>query len=460
MVASRKMRFGNRFGRIVVLALGAFGLAISPAQAQEDWFRTGTGIGVEKVRLAVPPFTAYSTSTEIESWTGVFNSTLQNDLQFSGLVELISPSFFPLEIPSEPSTLVHDAWSSEPVNASMLAYGNVTATGAGLIFNAWLSDVRNPQSQPVLAKRYRSEKTEDDARRIAHEFADDIVDRLSGGQPGIARTKIAYVSKRSGLKEVWLMDYDGHGKRQITRCAQPPGCLTPRWSPDLSRLAYTAYVKRRGSNGAPRVDVQMYSLLTERRVAFPVIGGTTTTPAFSPDGRKFAFSSSRTRDPEIYVSNPDGSEMTRITFSRGVDVSPVWNPRTGAQIIFVSDRGRRPQIYMMNSDGSNVERLTDGIGYAVSPAWSPNGQMIAFAWQKDRSDFDIYVLDIPTRDIVQLTRDSGINEQPSWAPDGRHIVFESTRSGRRHIWMMLVDGAQVRQLTFQSSNSAPQWSPR
>ena len=436
--------------------LVAIALASLSASAQEDWFRTGTGMGVEKVRMAVPPFAAYS--TEVETLTGVFNATLQTDLRFSGLIDLISPSFFPLEIPSDPSALSHAAWADDPVKADMLAYGNVSTSGMELIVSAWLSDVRNPSAQPVVGKRYRGKRTEKEARRIAHEFADDIITRLSGGQPGIARTQIAFVSTRTGGKEIWLMDYDGFGQEQVTRCGFR--CLTPRWSPDRSRLAYTAFVMDPSGKRVPRVDVRMHSLLTSRRVAFPVMGGTTTTLAWSPDGRRVAFSSSRTRDQEIYVSNPDGSDLTRITFSRGVDISPVWNPRTGAQIIFVSDRGGRPQLYMMNADGSNVERLTKGEGYAVSPAWSPNGQMIAFAWQRQLNDFDIFVLDLATRQMIQLTKESGRNEQPSWAPDGRHIVFESTRSGGRQIWMMLADGSQIRRLTSRGQNTAPQWSPR
>ena len=208
------------------------------------------------------------------------------------------------------------------------------------------------------------------------------------------------------------------------------------------------------------MDNQVHSQLTNRRVTFPVFGGTTVTPAWAPDGLRMAFSSSRSNDPEIYLSRNDGSEMERITFSDGVDISPVWNPRTGAQIVFVSDRGGRPQLYIMNSDGSNVERLTSGEGHAVDPAWSPNGQMIAFAWQRRQSDFNIYVLDIATRQAIQVTRDAGRNEKPDWAPDGRHLVFESTRGGTPQIWSMLVDGTQIRPLTFRGKNTAPKWSPQ
>jgi TolB protein len=84
--------------------------------------------------------------------------------------------------------------------------------------------------------------------------------------------------------------------------------------------------------------------------------------------------------------------------------------------------------------------------------------MLAFAWQRDNSSFDIHVMDVATRETVQLTNNSGRNEEPTWAPDGRHLTFQSTRSGRNQIWIMLADGTGLRQITFQGSNTAPQWS--
>ena len=435
------------------LLLLAVALLPFQVRSQVDWFRTGTGLGVEKVRLALPSFTARS--PEVETLTGVFNSVLWNDLEVSGIIELVSPSFYPLTVPQRPAELQHETWSEAPAGAHMIAYGAALSGENQLLVDAWLSDVRNPRSPPVLGKRYRGDMTEDQARLLAHQFADDIIERLSGGQPGIARSKIVYVSDRSGSKEVWTMDYDGHGQRQLTRCGTL--CLTPRWSPDNSQIAYTAYEQ---AGGVPRARIQLFSLVMNRNVAFPPFEGTTTTPAWSPDGQKIAFSSSRSGDPEIYLANRDGSGLRRLTHVRGVDVSPAWNPRTGNQIAFVSDRGGSPQIFLMDAEGANVERLTDGVGHAVSPSWSPNGQLLAFAWQRDEGTFDVFVMDVATRLAVQLTRDSGRNEQPSWAPDGRHLVFQSTRSGRNQIWTMLADGSGLRQLTFERSNTAPNWSWR
>jgi TolB protein len=208
----------------------------------------------------------------------------------------------------------------------------------------------------------------------------------------------------------------------------------------------------------------MYSLELNRLVAFPVgaTGGSNLSPAWSADGLKIAFSSSRSGDPEIYVTDSSGANLKRLTTFRGPDVSPTFNPRTNAQLAWVSGRTGLPQIYTMDLDGTNVQRLTDS-GYAISPSWSPNGQVLAFSWNRkygpgDPGGQDIYVFDIASMHWLQVTHESGSNDYPFWAPDGRHIVFERTIGGHSDIWTMLADGTEQHQLTRTGNNFMPNWS--
>jgi TolB protein len=338
----------------------------------------------------------------------------------------------------------------------MVAYGNLNVDGTGLAAAGFLSDVHNPTAPIALQKIYRGATTDADARRLAHQFADDIIARLSGGLPGIAQTQIAYVSTKSGNKEIWAMDYDGSNQHQLTHLKSI--ALTPRWSPDASHVAFTCYVAFRGIT-SPQICI--YSTASDRLIAFPRYRGTNSSPAWSPDGGQMAFMSSQGGDPQIYISDADGSHLHKMTFSAGVSTSPAWNPKTGKQIIFVSDRGGEPVLYLANSDGSNVEKLDmPDMGYVVDPAWSPNGQLLAFSWRRPSGNFDVYIMDIVSRQLVELTRDAGRNERPSWAPDGRHIVFESTRSGTRQIWTVLADGSQPKQLTYEGQNESPNWSSK
>ncbi|HYL16475.1 MAG TPA: Tol-Pal system beta propeller repeat protein TolB [Terriglobales bacterium] len=424
-----------------------------PSYAQQDWIRTGTGLAVEKVRLAVPDFKASNNDPKNPDLLKTFNDTLWNDLDNAGIFDMVSKSFYPLQQPGQPADVQFEAWSAPPPNASMLVFGNLGVSGNSVTVQGWLYDVKNTGSPQVLGKQYQDTATTDAVRVIAHKFADEIIFRLGGGIQGIAETRVYYVSDRSGHKEIWAMDYDGANQHQITRLGSD--ALSPRISPDNSRVAFSALTK----NGW---DIMMYSLDLNRLVSFPHFGGTNLSPAWTPDGLHLAFSSSRTGDPEIYMVDASGGDLRRLTNSHGPDVSPVWNHKTGAQIAWVSGRTGLPQIYTMEADGTNVQRMTDQ-GYAVSPAWSPNGQFLAFAWIRkygpgEPGASDIYLMDIASKQWVQLTHDGGRNDFPSWSPDGRHIIFQSNRSASLQIWTMLADGTKQTQLTFNGTNSQPNWS--
>jgi TolB protein len=424
------------------------------SHAQEAWFKTGTGLGVEKPRLAVADFAPRADTAKNHS--ALFTQVVRDDLQFSGILDFVSPSFYPPQPPSQPSELRNISWTDPPANANLVAFGNLAESTPEVAIQAWLFDVRNPSAQPVVAKVYRGTPTDPQVRKFAHQFADEIIAKLSGGVPGIAGTQIAFVSSRTGTKEIWAMDYDGANQHQLTHLRSIS--LTPRWSPDASRIAFTCF---QPMNRVTSAQICMYSLDTDKLVSFAHFRGTNTTPSWSPDGSQIIFSSSMQGSPDLYLVDANGAHPKRLTTSAGADMSATFNPKTGQTVAFVSDRGGIPQIYSMNSDGTSVQRydLPD-MGYVIDPAWAPNGQMLAFSWRRPSGNYDIYVMEAATGRLLEITRDSGRNERPSWAPDGRHIVFESTRGGSRQIWSMLADGTQPHQLTNNGHNESPNWSPK
>ena len=418
----------------------------------QDWIRTGTNRGAP-IRLAVPDFKPSTGAAQTAPLNTVFNQTLWNDLENSGVFEMVSKSFYPLQAPGAPGELKLDAWGNPPPDAAMLAFGNLGVTSGKVVVLGWLFDAKNASAPQILGKQYSEDATPDKARLIAHRFADEIIFRLGGGIPGIAETKLYFISTRSGHKEVWAMDYDGAGQQQISRLNSI--ALSPRISPDNSRVAFSAVTK-------DSWQIMMYSIDLGRMVSFPHFGGDNFSPAWSSDGTKFSFSSTMNDgDPEIYLTDATGHGMKRLTAQKGTDSSPVFNPRTNGQIAWVSGRTGLPHIYIMDADGSNVQQITDQ-GYAVSPSWSPNGMLLAFAWFRKYGPGapgaqDIYIMDIASRQFVQLTHDSGRNDFPSWSPDGRHLVFQSTRSGSEQIWTMLADGTHQQQMTRDGRNSMPNW---
>jgi TolB protein len=149
----------------------------------------------------------------------------------------------------------------------------------------------------------------------------------------------------------------------------------PRWSPDGSRIAYTAFEVETGS-------VSIYTMNPDGGRQRPLLGSSAraghaiwdTLPAWSPDGTRLAFQSNRDNDSfqnfDIYTINADGSDMRRLTRSRGYDGMATWSP-DGRQIAFGSNRSGNAELYVMDADGSNLRRLTYQDGYDGQPAWRP-----------------------------------------------------------------------------------------
>jgi TolB protein len=440
--------------RLSVFGLTAIATLLFALPAfSQDWIKSGTGLGVEKIRIAVPDFKATNPDPRNTELLKTFNDTLWNDLSNAGIFDMVSKSFYPLGQIGLPGDVKFESWNAPPPNAAMLVFGNLGASGNSLSVQGWLYDVKNVNSPQVLGQQYTDTPTTQAARVIAHKFADAIIFRLGGGINGIAETQIYFVSSRSGHKEIWAMDYDGANQHPVTTLGTIS--LSPHISPDGSRLAFSSF------NGSSW-EIRMFSFDLNRMVTFPRHGGTNLSPSWSPDGTRLAFSSSRSGSSEIYIVDQSGGNLHRITDNKGPNVSPTWNRKTGAEIAWASRRGLLPQICTMGTDGTNVQQVTDQ-GYAVSPSWSPNGQFLVFSWMRhygpgEPGAQDIYIMDVASKQWVQLTHDGGRNDFPAWAPDNRHIVFQSNRSGSLQIWTMLADGSEQKQITTSGGNSEPDWS--
>lgn len=287
-------------------------------------------------------------------------------------------------------------------------------------------------------------------RLMAHRFADELVFRYTG-EPGIARTKIAYVSEQGTARELFVMDYDGYEPRQLT--ADGFLNLMPRWSPDRRFLIFTAYRNRNTQ------DIDMIELATGKRWTIVSLGGLNITPALSPDGNFLAFSSSHEGNSELYRLDTRTKALVRLTVNASGDLSPTWSP-SGRELAFTSDRSGGPQIFLMSADGSNVRRLTFEGDYNAAPAWSPRGNWIAYVCRTPRKEYKLCLITPDGQKRVQLTSGPGVDDSPSWSPDGRHIAFSSTADGKSHIYIINADGKDLERITFTGThNSAPAWSP-
>jgi TolB protein len=318
----------------------------------------------------------------------------------------------------------------------------------------YLYDVtqQDPAGAQVIGKLYFGSIDDAGSRKVAQEFAADIVSRFGG--KSLVGSRIFFVSNRSGNKEIWSMDYDGANQKQLTFYKSIS--TFPAVSADGTKIAFTSYLR-----GNP--SILIHSVETGRNLRFYNQAASMNAASdFTPDSQQVLFSSTAggLRYAQLFVASTDGTNFRRLSNSQAIEVEPKANPKTGRELVFVSGRSGMPQIYKMNMDGADVVRLTTGEGEAVNPAWHPDGQHIAFAWTRgfEPGNYNIFVMDVATRQFVQLTHGTGRNENPTWAPDGRHIVFSSNRDGRQQIWTMRADGTELKKLTTQGLNEKPVWT--
>jgi Tol biopolymer transport system component len=246
-------------------------------------------------------------------------------------------------------------------------------------------------------------------------------------------------------------------------------------------------------------------------------------PTWSPDGTRIAFSSSRSGANQIFTMNADGSGITQITFDY-TNSSPIWLP-DGTQIAFLtsdhkelwwwriirlegkeltqlsipsydffyqtpawSPDGRRiaymsmaeqkarndgaSQIHVKNTDGTNDEALTHDVWRNINPIWSPDGTKLAFLSEHldTPNGFALYVMDSEGFDVKRLTESmfpiSGsnyswlISTTYSWSPDGQNIVIGD--GNLEHIYLIDLADHQMKDLPglpAESMTAFPSWQP-
>jgi TolB protein len=288
-------------------------------------------------------------------------------------------------------------------------------------------------------------------RMAVHAISDEVV-RWATGDPGSAATRVAFVRQGPDSKEIYLVDYDGENVRRLTTDGSI--ALSPAWSPDGARLAYTSY-----RSGRP--------LLYERQIGGGdrVISdrdGVNITPAYAPDGRAIAFATSEGGNTEVATYDRARNCCLRMqTRGRRFDsLSPSFSP-DGARMAFVSNRLGEPHIYVMAVGGGEPRLISDysygGRGYNTSPAWSPRANAVAYHSQIS-GIHHIVLADLDTGGRRFLTN-VGNNEDPSWAPDGRHVVFSSKDRDGGGLFVLDTVSGRVRPLLRGSGYGLPDWSP-
>lgn len=426
-------------GRLIgVLLFAVFGLAQS-ARGNEVFLEIRRS-GFEKIPITLLEFENRLPSSEA---LRRIDLVLRQDLMISQLFELRSADGLGRMGEASNPLLFEKAALS---GIQGMVWARLDRRGEEMVLEARVFETG--KGQQVIATKILGGPQ--NLRAMAHRLANKIVQAFTG-EPGIAESRIAYISDITGSKEIYLMDYDGAGERRLT--SDQSIIISPRWSPNGQQLVYTSF-----REGNPDI----YLLLLQSGESRKIIdfSGLNISGRFSPKGDLIAFATNRDGNEEIYTSDVSGGNLRRLTFNPSDDLSPSWSP-TGTHMAFTSDRGGTPQIYVMDANGSNLRRLTFTGNYNTSPNWSPKGDWVAYVCMNEERRLRICLI-TPNGEIGrQLTGEGDWDdEDPSWSPDGRGIVFSSNRDGKKNIYTLFLDGTGLKRLTFNGGNNlGPAWSP-
>lgn len=419
---------------------------LAPAQAQ---YAAPTQARPAAVLIAIPPLaTPEIVDTPVgDTWTiangiaDLITSDLKSTDRFiiADASKVRLPSFPEVTAPAFPQ------WRA--AGTKLLLSGFVQARSNGrLMVGCYVYDVQ--KGTELTRKGFLVTPTE--WRRAAHRCADAAYSEITGNR-GYFDSRIAYVAQ-SGRgptlkKRIAVMDLDGTSHSYVTTGEST--VVTPSWSPDGKRVAYTSIDK-----GHVRVRISDIDSPADR----PLLpgGDTSFAPAFSPEGDRIAFSMAVAGNTDIYSTNSSGFGLRRITSAPGIDTGASFSP-DGRRIVFSSDRSGSQQLYVMESDGGGVHRISFGPGEYGDASWSPDGKLIAFT-NVDAGRMRIGTISVNGTDLHIVT-DGPADEQPTWAPDSEHLIFQrhNQATGRTLLYMVRPDGREARQVATPQDGSDPEW---
>lgn len=291
-------------------------------------------------------------------------------------------------------------------------------------------------------------------------------------QTGGGSGQIAFASSRTGTPQIYLVNLDTSGLTQLTDLDE--GACQPSWSPDGAQIVFI-------SPCAGRADLtdtlyrnsSLYLMNADGTGQKPLtnVPSSDFDPAWSPDGKRIAFTSLRDGKRDIYLLTVETGAIVRLTTVGGdvqENIQPSWSP-AGNLIVYTVRRFNAYQIWVMDDTGQgNVQIARSGQRFwDYLPVWSRDGSVILFS----QRDSDPSVITRPwlmgiryeDRDTSNPSRPDLIRpiEDVEFSPDGLWIVFEGRDGeGNRDIYLMTPTGGNRTRLTIDPAvDFDPSWRP-
>lgn len=416
-------------------------------------------VGTAQVESAGVAFGQAKTETIKGKWAKMgdrFLALLESDFRFYR-------QFFNVRSVAEANS-----FSWENPDYAVLEAGNVlyfgqvrfSRSGGGMGYEFSLFNVKAKERMFSAEGSFRDK----DLRQKGHDLSERAFERITGDE-SIFDSQIVFVSdmasKKGGsvVKELYIMDFDGHNKKRLTH--HNALVVSPAISPDRKSILYSL-IRNRGKRR--NVNLHLFDRETGKNTLLSSRKGINSGAVFMPDGKGILLTLSYGGNAEIYKMNLADKKLTRLTGNLALDVDPSIK-NDGTLMAFLSGRSGEAHIYTMDPAmrEKDVTRISYVGRFNATPRFSPDGSEIAFAsWIDNR--FDIVRIGSDGNGLVRLTKDFGSNEDPTYSNEGRFIAFSSQRVLSRtkaihHIYVMTKDGEVVDNLTERFGNcTTPRWT--
>ncbi|MGE3760615.1 MAG: translocation protein TolB, partial [Pseudobdellovibrionaceae bacterium] len=299
-----------RFIFILVFLFSAFAFA----QESEVFVKVGEA-KVKKSLIAFPPlqYTGTPGGSNFQSVGSELYRTVFNDLNSIGYFQFIDSKAFLedtsktalIPIPASPKGFKWESWKS--IGAEFLIRAGYSISGKEITFETYTYNIS--KNELVMGKKYKSPIAS--VQKMAHTFANDLVKSLTGKE-GMFLSKLVFSSDRGGGKyrEIYVMDWDGENIQKITN--HRGVALSPSWSPDGKKVAYSAFVRRVKSK-KENVDLFVYEFKNGNRWQVSYREGINSGSAWMPDGKSILLTISQGSNPDIFQIGMNGGLIKRLT---------------------------------------------------------------------------------------------------------------------------------------------------
>ena len=269
---------------------------------------------------------------------------------------------------------------------------------------------------------------------------------VNGAQPIVSPRgeRIAFFSNRGGPQDLFVINADGTGEKQLTRTPENETSL--QWSADGRQIVFSVFTNDTS---------HLYAIEPDGKNRREIGGVPGRAPMLSPDGKRVVYMAGTWTATRLMVSALDGSGAKQINDGTSIAWNNHWSP-DGKRIAFTgrNDPQGELAVYVINADGSErrqVTHIAPEEGGAQWPVWSPNGRQLAIQVnsRSQTGTAHIWIVDVATGAARKLAGHSQpyLDETPSWFSDSKRIALQSSRTGRMEVWVMNADGSGQRQVT-------------